>query len=257
MSPTTRGRIGWYELMTSDPEAAQDFYGKVVGWNTAPWDGAEQPYTMWMVGDAPLGGVMQLPEEAAKAGAPPHWVAYVTVADADETLARAKELGGTVLWGPMDIPEVGRVAGLADPLGATFAIHEPAGEAPGSDEPPAVGHFSWHELATTDWEAAWDFYSSLFGWENTEDMEMGEIGTYRMFSTGARPVGGMFNKPPELPVSAWWLYARVADIEKALAAVKANGGHVMSGPMEVPGGDMVAQCIDPQGGAFALHMTKN
>lgn len=75
MSDTPLGRFAWYELMTSDPDAAQGFYTKVTGWTTSPWEGGDTPYTMWMNGETPVGGVMALPDEAAAAGAPPHWIA--------------------------------------------------------------------------------------------------------------------------------------------------------------------------------------
>lgn len=252
-----RGRFMWYELLTSDPAAATRFYGDVVGWGAEPWEGGENPYTMWTTGRGPVGGVMQLPEEAVASGAPPHWIAYIGTPDVDATLERAKELGAHVLWGPMDIPEVGRMAGLADPQGAVFAVYTPANEPPeGSDADPTPGCFSWHELATEDWEAAWAFYSELFGWEKTDAMDMGEGNMYQMYGRGGpRPLGGMFDRPPEMPVSAWMLYAMVPDVAAAVEAAKAGGGQVLNGPMEVPGGDLIAQCMDPQGAMFAVHAT--
>lgn len=260
MPDTPLGRFCWHELMTTDPAGAKDFYPKVTGWGTEEWDGGPTPYTMWMNGQEPVGGVMALPAEAGDT--PPHWLAYVSTPDCDATIAKAEELGGCVVWGPMDLPEVGRVAGIADPQGAMIALHEPAGDAPGRDGAEPVGGFSWHELATDRWKDAYAFYTELFGWEDAGDFDMGpEMGMYQMFAnTGNAPdsapqLGGMFDRPDEVPVSAWLGYIRVADLEKALAAVTANGGQVMSGPMEVPGGDHVAQCVDPQGVMFALHQT--
>ena len=106
-----------------------------------------------------------------------------------------------------------------------------------------------------DWESEWDFYSELFGWQKGDAMDMGEMGTYQMYNRGAHPLGGMFKKPPEMPVTAWLFYVRVPDINGAVEKIKELGGTVMNGPMEVPGGDMVAQCLDPQGAAFAVHAT--
>jgi hypothetical protein len=195
---------------------------------------------------------MSLPPEAGEA--PPHWIAYLSTPDADGTVARAQELGATVVWGPMDIPTVGRVAGLADPYGgAMFAVHQAEGEVHGHDDPASVGEFSWHELTSDDPEAAWDFYADLFGWSKTDAMDMGEMGVYQMFGRGAHPVGAVFRRPPEMPVSNWLLYVRVAALDAALERVRAHGGQVLHGPMEVPGGDRIAQCMDPQGAMFALH----
>jgi predicted enzyme related to lactoylglutathione lyase len=242
MSDTPTGRFCWYELMTTDPGAAPSFYGDVVGWGTQGWDGGGMPYTMWMNGEAAVGGIMQLPEEAIAGGAPPHWLIYISTADVASTTEKATELGATVLMGPMDIPEVGIISVIADPQGAVFCAYQPATGTPGHDGPPAMGEFSWHELATNDWEAAWGFYATLFDWQLDHDMDMGPMG---------------INRPPEMPVCAWMPYARVADVDAACAKVTELGGQVLSGPMEVPGGDMVAQCMDPQGAAFAIHSLAN
>jgi len=249
-----RGRFMWYELLTTDPAAAIDFYKNVIGWGTQEWEGGENPYTMWTVDGAPVGGLMELPEEAVAGGAPPHWIAYIGTPDVDATLERAKGLGAKTLWGPMDIPEVGRMAGIMDPQGAVFAVYTPVSESgEGAEAPSSPGRFSWHELATDDWEAAWAFYSDLFGWEKTDALDMGEGNMYQMYGRGGPPLGGMFDRPPEMPVSAWMLYALVPDVAAAVEATKNAGGQVLNGPMEVPGGDLIAQCMDPQGAAFAVH----
>jgi len=91
-----RGRFVWYDLMTTDPGAATEFYTKVAGWGTQAWEGSATPYTMWTVQNAPLGGVIQMmPDLVGKM--PPHWVGYVAVPNVDETAAQAESLGGTVL----------------------------------------------------------------------------------------------------------------------------------------------------------------
>lgn len=254
MSDIPRGRFCWYDLMTTDPEAARAFYGRVVGWGTMPFEGAGTPYTMWTNGESPLGGVNALPEEARAAGAPPHWLAYVSTPDVDATAGRVGELGGKVLMPPTDIPTVGRFAILADPQGAVFAGFTSAAETPSHDGAPAVGEISWHELGTTDVEAALGFYGDLFDWEKSEAHDMGPAGIYQLFARAGRDIGGIFVKPAEMPGPPSWLYyARVADLDQAIGVVKEAGGQVLNGPMEVPGGSRIAQCMDPQGAAFALH----
>src|SRR4051812_45007952 len=114
---STRGRFVWYDLMTSDPKGAETFYPKAVGWGTQAWE--QMAYTMWTANETPLGGVMQLPVEA---GAPPHWLAYISTLDADASATLAQSLGGKVLKPAADIPNVGRFAILQDPQGARFAI---------------------------------------------------------------------------------------------------------------------------------------
>lgn len=249
-----RGRFCWYELLTSDPKGATDFYTKVVGWGTERWEGGAMPYTMWTTGRGPLGGLLELPDEVKKAGAPPHWLAYVAVPDVDATVKEATRLGARILKEPTDIANVGRFAVVADPQGAVFAVFKSATETPGHDGPPEMGEISWHELATTDHQGAWSFYEKLFGWEKTEAMDMGEMGIYQMYGRKGVLLGGMFNKPEEMPgPPAWLCYAKVEDVHQTVEKVKQNGGEVLNGPMEVPGGDWIAQCLDPQGAAFAVH----
>lgn len=253
MSAIPKGRFCWYELMTSDVEAALRFYPAVAGWTLQAWDGGGMPYTMWMRGSDPVGGVTILPKEAVLAGAPPHWLAYVSTPSLEDTLARSGELGGHLVWGPLDVPEVGRVAGLSDPQGAHFALYQPAGPAPGHEGPPSPGEFSWHELATTDMEGGFAYYTDLFDWQKAQDVPLSDVGIYRTFSRGAHPLGAMFNKPHHIPVCHWLLYVQVPDLDAALSSVRALGGTVLNGPEEVPAGDRVAQCLDPQNAPFALH----
>ncbi|TIX38240.1 MAG: VOC family protein, partial [Mesorhizobium sp.] len=125
------------------------------------------------------------------------------------------------------------------------------------DQPPVPartpGHIGWHELYTTDWTAAFDFYAEQFGWTKAGDFDMGPaMGTYQVFAFGGEPVGGMMNKPEQIPVPVWQFYFNVAAIDAAAKRVTDNGGKVIMGPMEVPGGDWIVQCTDPQGAHFAL-----
>jgi uncharacterized protein len=256
-----RGRFVWYDLMTPDPEAAKAFYTDVAGWGIHAWENPGMPpYSMWMAGEKPIGGTMKLPDEAVAGGARPHWIAYVGVPDVDATMARARGLGATVMVEPRDIPTVGRFSVFNDPQGATIAAFTPDPSAQRQPEPegmPPVGEFSWHELATTDPEAAFAFYSDLFGWQKTSDFDMGDMGLYQMYGRGGKTLGGIFRKPAEMPgPPAWLYYARVADVNAAVEAARRQGGQVLNGPMEVPGGDMIAQLMDPQGGMFAVHESK-
>jgi hypothetical protein len=255
MASVPLGRFCWYELLTTDPAAAPGFYGPIAGWGTSQWEGGAMPYTMWSNGETTIGGIMALPEEAIAQGAPPNWLVHISTPNLSETVDQAQSLGATVL-NRMAVPDVGEFAIIQDPQGAVFSAYQPSGDAPGTDDVPSVGEFSWHELMTSDWEGAWSFYSSLFGWEKTEAMDMGEMGTYQMYGRGAHPLGGMMNRPPDMPVSAWLFYVRVPDTFAAVEKVKELGGKVMNGPMEVPGGDMIAQCCDPQGAWFAVHSRK-
>ncbi|MFN2398491.1 MAG: VOC family protein [Gemmatimonadaceae bacterium] len=253
-SSVPRGRFIWHELLTSDPKSAQSFYTKLIGWGAKAWDKSEDPYIMWTVDETPLGGLMKLPADAAKAGAPPHWLAYVSTPDVDATAAQVAKLGGSTVLKPMDVPTVGRVAVFSDPQGAIFGVYCPDKGTPDVDQEPKPGEFSWHELTTTDHEAALKFYATLFGWEKSEALDMGAMGIYQMYGRNGRMLGGMFNKTPDMPMPPNWAnYIMVGDINASAAKVKQFGGQVLMGPMEVPGGSWIVQGLDPQGAAFALH----
>jgi predicted enzyme related to lactoylglutathione lyase len=253
-SADVRGRFVWHELMTTDPKAAASFYTRVTGWKTQAWDQSPD-YTMFTANGAPMAGYMRLPADAKAMGAPPSWLSYIGTPDLDRTLGLARELGATILKGATEIPTVGRFAVVQDPQGAVFAPFTPAGSEMGGGE-PKIGDFSWHELATTDWQAALSFYQRLFGWEKSTAMDMGAGGTYQMYGWKNRMLGGMYNKPATVQGPATWLpYILVADTKRAAATAQKLGATIINGPMEVPGGGWIAQGIDPQGAMFAVHST--
>jgi uncharacterized protein len=258
MSAPLLGRPLWYELMTADKAAAERFYTTVVGWTTAPFDGAPQPYTMWMRGEQPVGGVMDLPDDLKQMGVPPHWMWYIGVPKLEEAAANVTRLGGKVVSPVIDVPTVGRMQMVADPQGGAFSLYEPASPPSQDETAPEVGNASWHELYTTDGAAGLKFYQDLFGWKNLETMEMGEMGKYYMFGRDSGMLGGMMTKVGEMAhlPTAWLIYFRVPDINAAAERIKSAGGKVVNGPMEVPGGDWIVQGMDPQGAMFALHAKK-
>jgi len=244
-----RGRFVWHELMTTDTDAASDFYSHVVPWKTQ--DSGMPSYTLWMSGKSQAGGLMALPPE--QGSTPPHWIIYIGSPDVDATVTAAEKLGGKILKGASDIPNVGRFAVLSDPQGAAFAVFNPKpGSADGAPPGGEVGDFTWHELATTDAEAAFAFYSELFGWTKGAAHDMGEMGVYQLVSHGGKDVGGIFKAHGNSVPPSWLSYVRVADAAKAANAAKGAGGRVLNGPMEVPGGSWIVQMLDPQGGAFAV-----
>ena len=251
--PASHGRFTWYELMTTDTAAAKAFYGNVVGWDMQDMSMPGMTYTLLTVGETPVCGLMALPEEARKMGAPPSWLGYVAVDDVDATTEQGQRRGGKVHMPPMDVPDIGRFSVIADPQGATLGMFKWID--PSSDQPPAPGQpgrVGWHELCTEDWQKAFAFYSELFGWQKADAMDMGPMGTYQMFSAGGEQIGGMFNKPPMVPSPFWLYYFNVDDFDAASERAKAGGAQVINGPMEVPGGSWIVQLTDPQGAMFAL-----
>jgi uncharacterized protein len=250
---TLLGRPLWFELMTTDMKGAESFYRAVVGWTSVPFDGAPQPYSMFSrETEVPVAGVMDRPQGV---DAPPFWAMYVGVPVLEDAAQHIERLGGQACTPVIDVPTVGRMQMMTDPQGAAFYIYEPSSTDQQPEGAPEIGEASWLELMTTDADAAMKFYAEVFGWQPSEAMDMGPVGKYQMFNRPHGMIGGMMNKPPEMAhlPSFWQIYFRVPAINAAVERVTANGGQIVNGPMEVPGGDWIVNGIDPQGAAFSLH----
>ena len=178
------GRFLWYELTTTDMEAAKTFYAKVVGWSTRDASSPGMIYVMLTVGETAVAGLMRLRDDARTMGARPHWIGYVGVDDVDAATDRIKLRGGAVHVPPTDISNVSRFSVFADPQTAALGVLKwmRAGGGQPTDM-SALGHVGWHELITTDREKALAFYSELFGWQQA-DVDVSALGTYQLFSVG-------------------------------------------------------------------------
>ena len=256
------GDFIWYELLTDNADTAAAFYGAVIGWTTQSAGMPDMDYRFFSSGDGSdtrdgVAGFMAITPEMAEHGTKPAWVGYIGVDDVDASVAALITAGGAVLMPAMDLDGVGRMAMVADPQGAPFYVMKGA-----SDEAshsfaalePKDGHCAWNELSTTDPDAAKAFYSGLFGWSKDGEMDMGPIGKYEFLkaSGGRFAVGAVMPKMPEMPVSAWSYYFRVADIDAGEAAIAAQGGTILQPPIEIPGGDFSLMALDPAGAAFGL-----
>ena len=257
-----QGDFIWYELLTTDADASAEFYGKVIGWSSQSSGMPDMDYRFFSSGDGSdpkdgVGGFMAITPEMADHGARPAWIGYIAADDVDASVAALTAKGGTVLMPAMDLDGVGRMAMVADPQGAPFYVMKGA-----SDETshsfamfePKLGHCAWNELSSSYPEAAKAFYGALFGWTKDGEMDMGPLGKYEFLkvSGGRFALGAVMPKMPEMPVSAWTFYFRVADIDVAMSAIAAGGGSVLSGPMEIPGGEFSLAALDPAGAAFGL-----
>jgi hypothetical protein len=249
---TTQGAFVWYDLMTTDTGAAQAFYSSVIGWEAEDSQTPGMTYTLLKVEGRPAAGLMDLPQEALAAGVPPCWTGYVAVDDVDAMAQAFVADAGAVRRPPEDIPGVGRFAVVADPQGAVLCLFKGQGEPPAALPPQTPGLVSWHELITSDPEAAFAFYAKHFGWTKGDAMNMGEMGTYQIVMRGDVAVGGMMRQPPQVTARYWGFYFNVTDINAAIDRVNAGGGTILHGPVQVPGGSWIAQARDPQGAFFAM-----
>jgi predicted enzyme related to lactoylglutathione lyase len=248
----------WYDVMTTDTNAAQKFYCDVVGWTAEDTGPKGNGYILFNAQGQGVAGLMTIPEEAAKHGARPAWMGYIAVDDVDEAANRLKQEGGQVVRGPIDVPGIIRFAVVVDPQGAAFMIAKatPPQNAPSPLPMGTQGTIGWRELYAGDWKTVFPFYEKMFGWTKADAIDMGPMGTYQLFAAGAQPIGGMMTKPPQVPVAHWGFYFNVPEIDAGVARITAGGGKILNGPVEVPGGQWVVNAMDPQGAAFSLVAPK-
>lgn len=247
----TPGAASWTELLTSDLSAATSFYQAVFGWDIQTMPMSSGDYAVATVAGEPGAGMMQRPQDEI----PVYWGVYFTVSDAADSVAKARQLGATVIMEPMEAPEVGTFAVLQDPQGGVFNImqyKEPEHEAHQRDWVANFGihgAFSWYELRVPDAAAIAPFYADLFGWTLRVD-QMG-MGPYHIITVGGVDIGGILSvKPDEMPPH-WGAYITVENLDAVLDSVRAEGGSILFDPVDVPRVGRFTMIADPQGGTLA------
>ena len=249
------GRPCWYELSTSEGNlgAAEAFYGAVLGWTCEDAGMEGFDYHLASVDGDMIAGLMITPPDAGAMS--PFWMIYFAVDDADAAAARIAAAGGQVFRAPADIPGTGRFAVVSDPQGAAFGILQPepmpGGGAGNAFDQQKAGHGNWNELMSSDPEAGFSFYADIFGWQKSQAVDMGDMGTYQVFASDGADIGAMMGLGNS-PVPAWLPYFGVNGVETAIGRITAAGGTLAHGPMEVPGGAFIAVAQDPQGAWFAV-----
>jgi predicted enzyme related to lactoylglutathione lyase len=247
------GTFCWVELATSDGPAAKPFYTSLFGWTADDAPGGGGVYTILRKNGKDAAALYEPGPE--QKGIPPHWNSYVCVENADDAAAQAKELGGTVMMGPFDVMEHGRMAVVADPTGAVFSLWQPRSHI-GAQVVNEPGAFCWNELYTTDPKRAADFYSGLFGWK-MEARHM-DFGDYVIFELGGTMMAGMMQIPKEWgPIPAHWLvYFAVDDCDGAVDTARRLAANVTVAPMDIETVGRFAMLTDPQRAAFAVIKLK-
>lgn len=250
------GTFSWVDLGTTDLQGAKSFYTELFGWEVrdAP-AGAAGTYSMFFKkGKSVAGCYEQYPEQRAQ-GVPPNWLSYVTVDDVDDFTSKAEKLGGTILQTPFDVVDAGRMALLADPQGAVFAMWQGRGHI-GAELVNEPGTLCWNELRTEDIGAARGFYEDLFRWR-FEELQT-PVGPYLIAKLDDRSNGSIMGIPPGMPADTpphWAAYFAVGNCDDAVAKVRDLGGQVYLEPMDVPMG-RIAAVADPQGGVFCFFAGK-
>ncbi|HWI72513.1 MAG TPA: VOC family protein [Baekduia sp.] len=242
----TPGTPCWVDLTTPDVDAAAAFYGDVFGWTVREvMPGA---YAYFERDGDPVAGLAPLGEEQRAAGMPPSWSMYVSVEDADDAVARAESLGGTVAVAPLAIEGAGRMAAVADPGGGVVLLWEPGGF-PGAAVVNEVGAWALDDLQTTDPEGATPFYEALFGWSVSAIPGAGDA--YYSIAHEGRGIGGIMRATRGIQQPYWTVYFGVDDVVTTLDRIASLGGRTLVEPTSVPSGRF-AVAMDPQGAVLCV-----
>lgn len=249
MKNYTEGNFCWAELGSGDPEASAAFYTALFPWSTQTTtmeDG--RSYTVLQSDGQDVAAMYSLGDPKLTS----FWGCYIAVQDVRFSAERAQSLGAEMLIPPRRIADKGMMCAFRDPTGAMVALWE-AGEHPGSGIQHKPYAIDWHELYTTDLNAAAHFYMELLGWSMEEVPT--PSGRYLQFTVGADYVAGMKEIHQDMAnmSSGWGLYFKVPDCEKIAQQAVALGAAVIIPRTSVPGGGSFATLRDPQGAFFSIQ----
>lgn len=237
MTDFAPGSPVWVDLATTDAAASTAFYGALFGW-TATEPSAElggyQSFTLdgrRVAGLTPMGG--------------PIWMTHFSTEDAEATAASVAGHGGQVLYEPMDVADLGRLAICEDPQGAPFGLWQP-GRHRGAEAVNTADALVWNELHTTDVAAASAFYTAVFGWTAAED-PAGDH-DYTVFSVAGRPVAGAEQQGEP----HWRVWFGAVDTDGSAARATELGATLEAGPFDIGGVGRAAVLSDPIGASFGL-----
>ena len=253
-----QGTPSWVDLSTSDQSAAKEFYASLFGWEYEDNDmGNGQFYSMAQIGGSPVSAIATQQPEEAQQGIPSHWNVYITVDDVDAVGERVPALGGTLLMGPMDVFDAGRMIVVQDSVGAVVMFWQPMQHI-GSEVRDEHGALTWTLLLTTDKDGTASFYSELLDIEVAKDaMSSPDGGTVHQLVVDGQPVASIMNMPQQLVdmgvPSHWEAYFRVDDAQKVCDAATANGGMVYMGPADMGPMGTIGYMQDPQGAQFGVQ----
>jgi uncharacterized protein len=243
------GSFCWIELATTDGPGARKFYGDLFGWEAQDTPvGPDMVYTILKLNGKDVGALYQKGEMMKDV--PTHWASYVSVANADENVAKAQSLGGTIIKEAFDVMDVGRMAVIGDPTGAVFCIWQPkAHQGVGVKGEP--NSLTWNELLTNDTAKASEFYTKLFGWQ---DKTHGDGMHYTEFMNADAHVGGMMQIQPQMgPIPPHWgIYFAVEDVDASAEKAKSLGASLVVPPMDIENVGRFSTIRDPQGAVFSV-----
>lgn len=249
------GTFCWPELAASDQDAAKKFYSALFGWKSTDNEmGPGMTYTIFTIEGRDVAALFTLQPDMVKQGVPPNWGSYISVESVDQSIEKAKSLGGKLLMGPHDVMDQGRLAVFQDPQGAVFSVWQ-ANKGIGIGVLNEPGSLAWTQLNATDTEKAKKFYPALVGWKVQDDAMPAEMGGgfYTTWLKSDGPAGGMMAMPKESPAPSHWLpYFAVTNVDAATKKAASLGATTYVPPTDIPGTGRFAVLADPQGATFAV-----
>jgi len=241
------GRFVWFDYVAPDEAKAKGFFGELFGWKARSVPTPDgRTYTMFTVHDQMIGGYIKTPKGAPEVG---HWLSHLQVADVKAASDKVVALGGKVHKPAEKMGEYGTMAIVADPLGGSFALWQPAKAEGTGDFTDLPNTFCWNELYTADPGKSVAFYSALAGF--TEQQMPMPTGTYHVLNFEGKGRAGVV-KPPQPMIQAWMPYVHVADVDQTLAQATRLGGTVHVPGHDVPGVGRIGIFTDNQNGWLGL-----
>jgi predicted enzyme related to lactoylglutathione lyase len=245
------GKVVWHDLLTEDPVAARRFYGELFGWTFEDIDlGGGQSYTVIRHRGRPIAGLVDARGINDDVNVS-RWVPIVSVDNLQQAVAHARASGAPVFQEPLEVPQRGRMAVIADDQGAVLTLLQGnTGDPP--DREAGAGDFLWNEHWSADPQRATDFYTGLVP-AYSVTMAGDDAQPYRILKSAGLPRAGVLATPVAQKPSTWMAYIKVEDAGAAAAAAEALGGRVLLQPRQNPRGGEVAILADPTGAGFLVQ----
>ena len=244
------GSPSWADLLAHNGQAAKDFYTSLFGWTYDDHPaGDDMVYTMYSHNGVPVCASAQA--GPGQESLPPHWSVYVTVDDLEAALERSDAAGGTTIFGPCDVLDVGRMAIIQDREGAFLRLWYPLKHA-GAGKNNEPGAICWFELATTDPDSACDFYTRVLGVETEADPDTPF--EYTLVKVAGNPAAGILKIGEDWgPVPPnWGIYIGVDDVDATVAKARELGGSAIVEPADIVDFARFSVLRDAEGAVFSV-----
>jgi hypothetical protein len=243
------GRFVWFEYLAPDLKQAQGFFGELFNWSTVDVPMPQGSYTMISANGQTMAGYQPLPEGAPKQG---HWLPHLQVENAAASQKQVVEAGGKVRMDAKKLGEHGTMAVVADPLGGTFCLWQPAKSQGTGDWAGKPGAFCWAELSTQDVAKSLAFYKRIGGFTSEAMPSNGGMQEYQVLQSDGKPRGGVMKPSMAEAPQQWVPYVHVTSCDQSLDKAKKLGAKVIVPAMDAPNVGRFAIFADPQGGVLGI-----